>query len=545
MGVSTVYKRLVKFSISNVQYFGTSGAKMLLPIVSLAALSFLSSSYAAIGPKADIDIVNDYIAPDGSTRSAVLAKYSAQPATFPGPVITGYKGNRFELKVNNFLTDKSMVIDTGIHWHGIFQRKSSWADGVAGVTECPIKPFTSFLYDFSVPDQAGTFWYHSHLSTQYCDGLRGALIVYDPSDPHASLYDVDDESTIITLADWYHTPAPAAAFEPTPDSALINGLGRVPGGRSPLAVIRVSKDKKYRFRLINLACDPPFKFSIDNHMMTVIEADGVNVKTLEVDSIEIFVGQRYSFVLKADQKLGNYWVRAEPDAGPQGFEGGINSAILRYDGAPSIDPKTMKSDPVKPLSETDLHPFDGRGNITQGPADIYKTMNFEYIDSPTHPVYKINGKAFEPSTTYPILLQVLNKWPQSTYTLPPNKIIQLTIPGIEHDNPHPFHLHGHNFYVMQSAGPQGPNKNPVLRDVVSTGMKGDNVVIRFKTDNAGPWILHCHTDWHLELGLATVFVEDSEGIRNQSYTIPSAWRDQCERQRPKPVEDQEKLVHGE
>lgn len=151
--------------------------------------------------------------------------------------------------------------------------------------------------------------------------------------------------------------------------------------------------------------------------------------------MEIFVGQRYSFVLKADQDISNYWVRAHPDAGPQGFEGGINSAILRYDGAPSIDPKTMESNPVKPLSETDLHPLDGPGVITKGPADIYKTMEFEYIDSPTNPVYTVNGKSFQPSTTYPILLQVLNKWPQSTYILPPNKIIELTIPGIEHDNP--------------------------------------------------------------------------------------------------------------
>jgi iron transport multicopper oxidase len=38
----------------------------------------------------------------------------------------------------------------------------------------------------------GTFWYHSHFQNQYCDGLRGALVVYDPDDPHSSLYDVDD-----------------------------------------------------------------------------------------------------------------------------------------------------------------------------------------------------------------------------------------------------------------------------------------------------------------------------------------------------------------
>jgi hypothetical protein len=38
----------------------------------------------------------------------------------------------------------------------------------------------------------GTFWYHSHFKTQYCDGLRGPLVVYDACDPHRDLYDVDD-----------------------------------------------------------------------------------------------------------------------------------------------------------------------------------------------------------------------------------------------------------------------------------------------------------------------------------------------------------------
>jgi len=38
----------------------------------------------------------------------------------------------------------------------------------------------------------GTFWYHSHFQNQYCDGLRGALVVYDPEDPHLEKYDIDD-----------------------------------------------------------------------------------------------------------------------------------------------------------------------------------------------------------------------------------------------------------------------------------------------------------------------------------------------------------------
>lgn len=50
----------------------------------------------------------------------------------------------------------------------------------------------SFLYDFQSKGQAGTFWYHSHLSAQYCDGLRGPMVVYDPLDPHRLLYDIDN-----------------------------------------------------------------------------------------------------------------------------------------------------------------------------------------------------------------------------------------------------------------------------------------------------------------------------------------------------------------
>jgi iron transport multicopper oxidase len=64
---------------------------------------------------------------------------------------------------------------------------------------------------------------------------------------------------------------------------------------------------------------------------------------------------------------------------------------------------------------------------------------------------------------------------------------------------HPIHLHGHSFHVVRSAGSSTYNfDDPVIRDVVSIGEQGDNVTIRFFTDNPGPWFLHCHIDWHLE-----------------------------------------------
>lgn len=54
----------------------------------------------------------------------------------------------------------------------------------------------------------------------------------------------------------------------------------------------------YRFRLVSMSCDPNYVFSIDNHDLTVIETDAINTKPHTVDSIQIFAGQRYSFVVR-------------------------------------------------------------------------------------------------------------------------------------------------------------------------------------------------------------------------------------------------------
>nr|VWO94029.1 Laccase (Putative laccase) [Ganoderma boninense] len=98
--------------------------------------------------------------------------------------------------------------------------------------------------------------------------------------------------------------------------------------------------------------------------------------------------------------------------------------------------------------------------------------------------------------------------------------------------PHPFHSHGvsvssfatltpplttrkrqHTFYVVRSAGQTDYNfANPPQRDVVNVGEVGDNVTIRFTTNNPGPWFLHCHIDYHLEAGFAIVLAEEDDEV---------------------------------
>jgi iron transport multicopper oxidase len=364
------------------------------------------------------------------------------------------------------------------------------------------------------------------------------MVVYDPVDPHRSRYDVDNEATVITLADWYHLPAPAAqaaALVPTPDATLINGKGRYAGGpTAPLAVISVQRDRRYRFRLVSISCDPNYVFSIDGHVMTIIEVDSVNVTPLNVDSIQIFAGQRYSFILNANRPTANYWIRANPNVGTTGFAGGVNSAILRYIGAPNADPVSTQVPNSAPLLETNLHPLTNPaapGIAGLGNADV--KINLDVLFDFTSLKFKVNGATFD-EPNVPVLLQILSgaNTPQSllpagsVYVLPSNKVIEISMPGGSTGSPHPIHLHGHAFSVVRSAGSTVYNyANPVQRDVVSIGGASDNVTIRFRTDNAGPWIMHCHIDWHLVLGLSVVFAEDVPTIATSDP--PPAWDQLC------------------
>src|SRR5205807_7387224 len=95
----------------------------------------------------------------------------------PGPTIEAVEGDKLRIFVTNKLPEH-----TTIHWHGI--RLPNLMDGVPWLTQPPVEPGASFVYDFRPPD-AGTFWYHPHCNSveQMARGLMGALVVESPDDP--------------------------------------------------------------------------------------------------------------------------------------------------------------------------------------------------------------------------------------------------------------------------------------------------------------------------------------------------------------------------
>ncbi|KAJ7173310.1 laccase [Mycena filopes] len=492
-----------------------------------------------------ISIDNVRVAPDGFPRDAI------QAGPFPGILITAQKGDVLHLNVTNNLVNPNMRRSTSIHWHGILQSRTATEDGPSFVNQCPIAPQKFYQYNFPLLDQTGTFWFHSHLSTQYIDGERGTLVIYDPDDPQKSMWDVDDESTIITLADWYHTPAEALmrqfkldGKEPVPDSGLINGVGRYVGGPAvPWAVINVIRGKRYRFRVIDIAGYAAFTFSIDGHNFDVIETDGIATEPLTVSSFLIHAAQRYSVVLRADAPVGNYWIRAPMTAKGSSSTLDKNNvkAILRYLGAPVADPTTQSSASVVVARKNGA---DDKTTTTTTSSKTTTTTTTTAASTTTTSNSGGSGGggggggggkrhlANQQHRLHATLLNMINggfydanyTTAEHTFILQPDEVVERAA--------------GHAFDVVKSASGPVNYKNPPRRDVI--GVSDGGVIIRFRADNPGPWFLHCHIDWHLEAGLAVVFAEAPRQFKEgpKSGIVSQQYLDLCPTYNALPVDQQ-------
>ena len=166
------------------------------------------------------------IAPDGYPRRAFSvidkSKEHFQPNKIPGhdnrfdnklildrneggihgPTLRVKTGQRVLVHVQNNLETETI----SIHWHGIHQKKQAWQDGVAGVTEWGIRPGgNTKTYNFTITQEPGTHWYHSHVAAQTMDGISGIIIIEGDSDTVKNdknyKYDIDQ---ILAVGDWSH-----------------------------------------------------------------------------------------------------------------------------------------------------------------------------------------------------------------------------------------------------------------------------------------------------------------------------------------------------
>ncbi|MGE0601148.1 MAG: multicopper oxidase family protein [Dehalococcoidia bacterium] len=129
---------------------------------------------------------------DWEVSPGLVQKARGYNNQIPGPTIRANVGDKVRFNVKNNLEES-----TTIHWHGLYVPNAM--DGVPYVTQDPIKPGETYVYEFTIRNQ-GSHMYHSHHNSadQVNRGLLGAFIVM-PQDPKD--YPQYDKEYILILND--------------------------------------------------------------------------------------------------------------------------------------------------------------------------------------------------------------------------------------------------------------------------------------------------------------------------------------------------------
>ncbi|KAI6685400.1 hypothetical protein NL676_031313 [Syzygium grande] len=472
---------------------------------------------------------------------------------FPGPTISAEVGDTISVKLTNKLSTEGVVI----HWHGIRQLGTPWADGTASISQCPINPGETFTYRFKV-DKVGTYFYHGHYGMQRAAGLYGSLIVL-PGEGEKEPFHYNGEFNLL-LSDWWHKSAreqevglSSVPFRwiGEPQSLLINGRGQyncslaasysnstssaqcILGGGEQCApfVLPVLPNKTYRLRLASTTALASLNVAIGGHKMVVVEADGNYVQPFAVDDLDIYSGESYSVLIHTDQDpRQNYWIAI----GVRGRRPNTSQALTVLNYLPNSASKLRLAASDHPSLER-LQPqqseFNGqtKWSINNVSLSLPPTP---YLGSIKH---NILG-AFDPRSPpasfpadYDVMRPPAN--PNSTvgsgiYTLKLHTTVDIILQNANAldantSEIHPWHLHGHDFWVLgYGEGKFAPGdgdkrlnlKNPPLRNTAVIFPYGWTA-LRFVADNPGAWAFHCHIEPHLHMGMGVVLAEGVGAVR--------------------------------
>jgi FtsP/CotA-like multicopper oxidase with cupredoxin domain len=188
--------------------------------------------------------------------------------------------------------------------------------------------------------------------------------------------------------------------------------------------------RRYLLRLVNVATDGHFQFSIDGHNLTIIANDLVPIVPYEADSVQISIGQRYDVIVEANAASGDYWLRAGwNDACATNANPNEMTGIVRYDSSSSADP-TSTSEVTTPAS-CDDEPLASlvphvQLNVGDDAITIDQELDFIFDD---YFKWTINSSSLYIDWAEPTLVQVLegNTTYETEYNVIPVNVCNTTM----------------------------------------------------------------------------------------------------------------------
>ena len=495
----------------------------------------------------------------------------------PGPLVRLKEGEAVTLRVANHLAQ-----DTSIHWHGLllpFQ-----FDGVPGVSFPGIKPGETFVYELPALRQSGTYWWHSHSDLQEQAGHYGPIII-DPAGPDPVQADRDyvlllsefsplHPHTIMaklkkgeeyfnrqktSWTDDYRlsgsdrrmwagmrmTPTDIADVTGSTYTYLING-------HAPEDSLEYlfSPGERVRLRIINGSAMSFFNIRIPGVRMSVVQADGKNVRPIEVDEFQIGTAETYDIVVEPTAEAHTVVAEAmdrsgmavatlasragarapvpslrDPvlltmtDMGHGGMDhsGGGHSNMGHAPSTGGMDHGSMKMRDTSSLPP-DVALGPGVDMVSANPADRMGDPGLG-LDNVGHKVLTYrdltalepNDDPRKPSRHMQIHLtgnmerymwsfdgRKFNAVADQPIRFAYNERVRVKLVN-DTMMAHPIHLHGHFFELVNGADRMHqPQKHTVIVQ------PGGSATFDLTADEPGDWAFHCHLLYHMHAGMFQV-----------------------------------------
>lgn len=512
--------------------------------------------------------------------------------TLPSPLIRLREGDNFRVAVTNTLVDE----DASIHWHGLlvpFQM-----DGVPGVSFPGIRPGETFVYEYPIR-HAGTFWYHSHSGLHEPMGQYGPLIL-DPIGTDPVAY---DREHVIVLSDWSFThphmlmtklkkaegyfnhqkltlaglgsddpeeqmslqdrmmwrrmrmdPTDIADVTASTYTYLINGHGPGENWTGLFA-----PGERVRLRFINAASMSIFNVRIPGLPMTVVQADGNNVRPVMVDEFMISVAETYDVIVQPTEDMAFTLVAESTDRsgmargtlaprlgmtaqvpplrprpvlgmGDMGMAAMNNGATdpnsmpgMDHGTMPGMEPSAGSSMNMSSMNMRDkaLAPLDmdvgvGVDMIAMDPQDSAGKPGLGLADVGHKVLVYTDLIALDPNPdprppSRDMEIHLTGNMERFMWSFDGRKFSSIVEPirfardervrvTLVNDTmmQHPIHLHGHFFEVVNGHPGNFPRKHTV------NVLPGTKISFDLTADAPGDWAFHCHLSFHMHAGMFNV-----------------------------------------
>lgn len=292
----------------------------------------------------------------------------------PGPTLYVNNGDNVVVTISN-----NGPYNATIHWHGIHQLRTGWADGPEYITQCPIQPGGSYTYRFTIVDQEGTLWWHAHVAWLRAT-VHGAIVIYPKKGSSYPFPKPKHEATIV-LGEWWNSnpidvwmQADLIGAAPSiSDAFTINGQpgDLYPCSSSDTFKLPVTFGETYLLRIVGAALNTELFFKIADHEFVVVAVDACYTKPYRTDVIMITPGQTVDILLTANRAPGQYYMAARAYSSSLApFGNTITTAILMYDSSTP----TLQSGPLLPS----LPLYNDTAAVTEFTTSLRSLASFEH-----------------------------------------------------------------------------------------------------------------------------------------------------------------------